>query len=149
MIWIRALDSPDARALTGTEGGACPFWSPDGRSVGFFANGKLQRIEVAGGPPQVLTDAQWSGGGSWGRDGTILFSGRQGEPIMRIPAGGGAPMPADGTLHKEGLGWQAWPAWLSDGRHYLFYSFKGEGGTGPGNSIYAGEVAGRGRARVV
>ncbi|HTM58043.1 MAG TPA: protein kinase [Candidatus Udaeobacter sp.] len=148
-LWLRALDNPEPRALEGTEGAASPFWSPDDRSVGFFARGKLQRIEVAGGPPQALTDAPWSGGGSWGRDGTILYAGHLGEPIMRIPAAGGSFARADGSSDPKQLGWQAWPAWLPDGRHYLFFAFKGVGHGGPPTSIYVGAVGEPGDARAL
>ncbi len=73
LLWLRPLDSLAARPLPGTEGGNFPFWSPDSKSIAFFANGKLQRADIAGGAPLVLCDAT-GGGGDWSRDGVILFS---------------------------------------------------------------------------
>ena len=88
-LFTRALDSPEAKLLDGTVGASHPFWSRDGRSLGFFAEGKLKRIEIAGGLPQAICDAP-SAPSSWGRDGTILFS--QDGRILRVPASGGNPV---------------------------------------------------------
>jgi predicted Ser/Thr protein kinase len=87
-LWVKPLDSVNARALAGTEGADFPFWSPDSRSLGFFAGGKLKRIESAGGPPVVLADAV-ARGGSWGSDGTILFTPTYVSGLYRVPASGG------------------------------------------------------------
>jgi serine/threonine protein kinase len=90
LLWVRAFDSLTARPLPGTEDGTAPFWSPDGRSIGFFARGKLQKIDVAGGPPQTLADAPYPFGGTWNRDGVIIFGANVGSPLQQLPAGGGA-----------------------------------------------------------
>src|SRR5262249_53414810 len=74
LLWDRSLDSLTAQALPGTENASSPFWSPDSRSIGFFASGKLKRIDASGGPPVTLCDAADNRGGAWGRDGTILFA---------------------------------------------------------------------------
>jgi hypothetical protein len=74
LLWVRSLDSLDPRGLAGTEGASAPFWSPDNRFIGFFAQGKLKKIEVSGGPPLTLCDAGEGFGGTWNRDGSILFS---------------------------------------------------------------------------
>ena len=74
LLWVRALDTPDAVPLTGTENGSYPFWSPDGRSIGFFADGKLKRVDAAGGAPLTLADAPFGKGGTWNAGGTILFA---------------------------------------------------------------------------
>src|SRR5262249_12113324 len=73
-LWVRALNSLSARPLAGTEQGTYPFWSPDGRSLGFFADAKLKRIEIESGSLQVLADAPDTRGGAWGRNGTIIFA---------------------------------------------------------------------------
>ena len=94
-VWVRSLDSLDSRPLndttvrTDTLSPALPFWSPDSRSIGFFADGKLKRVDVNGGSPQTICDAAQSGGGSWGVDGTIVFASRIDEGLRKVPAGGG------------------------------------------------------------
>ena len=72
-LWVRPLDSVSGRALAGTDGASLPFWSPDSQSVGFFAEGKMKRIEVDRGAVQILADAPGGRGGAWNRDGTIIF----------------------------------------------------------------------------
>ena len=72
-LWVRSLDTLTAQALAGTEGAFQPFWSPDSRFIGFFAGGKLKKIEVSGGPPITLCDAPDPRGGTWNRDGVIVF----------------------------------------------------------------------------
>jgi serine/threonine protein kinase/Tol biopolymer transport system component len=133
VLWVRPLDSPTARALPGTEGGSFgqkqPFWSPDNRSLAFFTGygggGKLLRIDIAGGAPQFLADAPQPLGGTWSRDGTILFVPTA-TTIHRIPASGGSPKQVtrldaarQETIH--GL-----PRFLPDGRHFLCWVFSSE-----------------------
>ena len=139
-LWVRPLAAPEARRIAGTDGATCPFWSPDGRSLGFFAGDKLQRVDLASGSPQILADAPWGAGGSWGRDGTILYAGRRGEAILRIAAAGGPPAVAGRPIRAGAFDWQSWPVWLPDGRHFLFYSLTGIGGEGPRDAIYAGSL---------
>src|SRR5207244_1050018 len=73
-LWLRPLGALSAQPLAGTEGAILPFWSPDSRFIGFFANGKLKKIDAAGGPPQTLCDAPTGRGGTWNRDGVIVFA---------------------------------------------------------------------------
>ena len=100
-LWLRALDAQQARVLDGTEDASKPFWSFDGQSLAFGADGKLKKISVAGGTPQVLADgvASESGGGTWNADGTILFCKDLFGPIYRVAASGGEVSPA--TRLKE------------------------------------------------
>jgi hypothetical protein len=119
-LWVRPLDSVNARELGGTEGSDFPFWSPDGRSLGFFAGGKLKRIELAGGPPVVLADAV-ARGGAWGPDGTILFTPTYVSGLHRVPASGG-PAVTVTTLdpaHEETS--HRWPQFLPGGKQFLYY----------------------------
>jgi Tol biopolymer transport system component len=122
-IWIRSLASLDTRLLAGTEGAAAPFWSSDSQSLGFFASGKLKRVNVNGGSPVTLADAPNAAGGTWSRDGTILFSPNLGKGLYRMPAAGSEPvlvsLPAIGS-EKAGL--VRWPVFLPDGRHFLFFA---------------------------
>jgi serine/threonine protein kinase len=120
-LWVRSLDAAEARLLNGTEDAIYPFWSPDSRSLGFFARGKLKVIEIAGGPPRTLSDAPLdSRGGSWGRDGTILFAPGATGVIYRVSAAGGAATPVtelDSSRQENG---HRFPCLLPDGRHFLY-----------------------------
>ncbi len=85
-LWIRALDSLQAQPIPGTEGAILPFWSPDSAFIGFFAQGKLKKIAPSGGPPEIVCDASNGTGGTWNRDGVILFA-TQTSGLFRVPAG--------------------------------------------------------------
>ncbi len=118
-IWVRDLSEMTARALPETAGAWYPFWSPDGRHLAFFADGKLKRIDLRGGAPQVVTDAPSGRGGAWGRDDVILFCPSLRSGIHRVPAGGGTPTPVtriDGETETS----HRWPHLLPDGRHFLY-----------------------------
>ncbi len=121
LIWVRPLDSLEARSLPGTDGVLRPFWSPDSRFLGFMAGGKLKKVDIAGGPPQTICDAQYGADGSWSQEGVILLDGRSADPLWRIPASGGVRQPLVFGEAKEGgtLG-AGWPEFLPDGRHFLF-----------------------------
>jgi eukaryotic-like serine/threonine-protein kinase len=117
-LWIRSLDSLTAHPLPGTANAIHPFWSPDSKFIGFFAEGSLKKIDASGGPPLTLCDAPLGRGGAWNEEGIILFSPSAGA-IHRVPAAGGVS-----TLVINGE--QArWPSFLPDGRHFLFSTNKG------------------------
>jgi serine/threonine protein kinase/Tol biopolymer transport system component len=118
-IWIRPMDSADARPVPGTDGGILPFWSPDNRSLGFFANGKLKRIEVSGGPAQVLADAPNGRGGSWNSEGTIIFNAASSGALSRILRDGTLGM---ATQLQKDQGSHRYPQFLPDGRHFIYYA---------------------------
>ena len=121
-LWLRPLDSPEMRSLPGTDNGRVPFWSPDGRSIGFFADGRLNTVLASGGRPQNLCNAGRDGGGAWNREGVILFASDRG-PIQQVPAEGGeckALTAADGSSSHY------FPSFLPDGRHFLYTVDGGE-----------------------
>jgi eukaryotic-like serine/threonine-protein kinase len=121
-LWVRALDSLSDRPLAGTEGASHPFWSPDGRYIGFFANGKLNRIDVGGGALLALCDAPSGFGGSWSRDGVIILSPNNTSLLFQVPASGGVPSPVTAFAESRGEVSHYWPCFLPDGRHFLFLS---------------------------
>src|SRR5262249_12106340 len=121
-LWIRPTDSLTPQPLAGTEGAAYPFWSPDSRFIGYSAQGKLMKAAAIGGPPQSLctfsTPAVLGRGGTWNRDGVIVFNNGPG-PLSRISSAGGQPSPI-GTL-PAGLTSFNFPAFLPDARHVIAY----------------------------
>jgi hypothetical protein len=139
LLWVRRLDSPTARPLPGTEGAYCPFWSPDNRFLGFFAGNQLKKIEVAGGPPQVICDASLGRGGTWNREGTIVFSGID-RTVYRVPASGGQPVKLTklDPTHQENAHY--WPEFLPDGKHFLYLARSGGQGK---NAICVGSIDGK------
>jgi eukaryotic-like serine/threonine-protein kinase len=116
LLWVRPIDSLQAQPLAGTEGGGFPFWSPDSRFIGFFAGGKLKKIEGSGGPPLTLCDAPLGRGATWNQEGVILFSPGPSSALYRVSAAGGEA--AQVTTLKEQS--HRWPHFLPDGRHFLY-----------------------------
>src|SRR5580658_6790404 len=141
VLWIYEPGSQDATSLANTEGASFPFWSPDGGSLGFFADGKLKRLDIAGGGVQSLCDAASGRGGTWNSDGVILFtpSGQIGDVVNRISASGGTPQRI-GTLDtSRGETSTRWPMFLPDGKHYIFMAFD-VSGQGKAHAIYVGSL---------
>jgi len=121
-LWLRPLDVLGARELAGTEGALFPFWSPDSRSIAFFADRRLKRLDVAGGPVQTITEAPLGGrGGTWNSEGIILFAvfDPGGNGLLRVPASGGDAVlitkPRERETHR-------FPQFLPDGRHFLYFA---------------------------
>jgi len=123
-LWLRSIDAADARELPGTAGGILPFWSPDGQSIGFFdfGNGKLVRLDLSGGAPQVLAPAGNPRGGAWGADGTILYIPAPVTGIMKIPASGGTPSVLV-KLADVGQSSLEAPEFFPDGKHFSYFVF--------------------------
>jgi eukaryotic-like serine/threonine-protein kinase len=138
-LWLRPLDSLAAHPLPGTEGANFPFWSPDSKSIAFFADGKLKRVEPAGGAPLVLCDAGEpagsSVGGTWNRDGIILFGGTDG--LRRVPASGGQPVPLTKTDASRQEAGHGYPQFLPDGKRFLYFIQSGNPNT---QGVYAGSL---------
>ncbi len=122
-IWVRALDALGARRLPGSENAHSPFWSPDGREIAFFSEGRLRRMGAEGGPARTVCDVGgWGLGGSWSHQGTILFMPEFGLGIVAVPATGGVPRPVTVLDTAHGDSAHFFPEFLPDGRHFLFLS---------------------------
>jgi Tol biopolymer transport system component/predicted Ser/Thr protein kinase len=134
MLWVRSLEQVSARALPGTEDALHPFWSPDNRWIGFFADGKLKKIPAAGGAVQVVTQKITDfRGGTWGPDDTIVFATGS-EPLQRVASAGGAAIPL--SIVAPGEGSHRYPQLLPDGRHFLYANI----GSTDQSGVYAGSL---------
>jgi Tol biopolymer transport system component len=132
LLWVRALDALEAQPLAGTEGAVSPFWSPDSRFIGFFAEGKLKKVELSGGVPQTVCVAEpiaagggaaGNGrGGTWSRDGTIVFAPNPLAVLHRVSAAGGQPEPLTVLDAARQENSHRWPYFLPDSRHFLFFA---------------------------
>ena len=134
MLWVRALSTLAAQPLPGTEGAGLPFWSPDSSSIGFFADGKLKKIDFEGGPPQTLSDAPSGRGGSWNRDGVIVFAPSVTGPLNRVSSSGGAVIAA--TKLISGLTGHRFPSFLPDGKHFFYFV----AGIAETNTVFIGSL---------
>jgi len=139
-LWVRSLQNATARELEGTQGAAHPFWSPDGKYVGFFINGKLAKIAASGGSVVLLADAPNPRGGSWGANDVILYTPNYLGPLFKVSAeGGGEPVAAtvvDKTKHST----HRWPWFLPDGKHFLFLTASHSSGNPRENGIFFGSL---------
>ena len=141
-LWVRNLNGLHAHSLPGTDGSTFPFWSPDGRSMGYFASGKLKTVSVEGGTPTDICDAPSGRGGTWSAQGTILFSPQFESAIYRVPASGGAPTLVT-TLDKAKHDSHRWPYFLPDGRHFLYLAINRMAGHEPDDAIYFASLDGK------
>ena len=129
-LFVRELDQPSGRLLAGTDGAVSPFFSPDGRSVGFFAGGRLKRVSIDGGDVvTVCGGASNPRGGAWNIDGTIAFAPAPGSALVQVDANGGQPRPLTTLDSKRGEGAQHWPEFLPGGDAIIYTS-----GTGTASS---------------
>ena len=141
-LYIRPLDALTAQPLAGTEGATFPFWSPDSRFVGFFAGGKLKKIDASGGPAITLADAPAGRGGSWSREGVIVFAPLNAGALQRVSASGGTASPATTQDTSRAEGSHRLPWFLPDGQHFLYAA----GGTvNPTVMIRIGSLLGKER----
>src|SRR6266581_6873425 len=135
LLWVRSLDTLTAQALAGTDRASAPFWSPDGTALGFFAGGKLKKIDVMGGPATTLCDAPENRGGTWSQDGVIVFNPGNRTALQKVPASGGVPTAA--TVLGQGEIGHYRPSFLPDGRPFLYRGATGSETSGP---IYLGSL---------
>jgi DNA-binding winged helix-turn-helix (wHTH) protein len=142
MLFMRGLDSLSAEALPGTEGSSFPFWSPDSSSIGFFANAKLKTANLYTRAVKVVCAVSPSPrGGTWGRDGSILFADGTRSPILRVSAEGGKPVPVT-KLEDSPFTTHRWPEFLSDGIHFIYVAATHEATNGPRPTIFLSSVDG-------
>ena len=128
LLWLRPLDSFTPKPLTALEISGSPtppFWSPDSRFIGFFAGGKLKKIEASGGPPQILCDIPGPRGGTWNHDGVIVVGTTAGA-LSRVSQAGGEPTPVTTLDQSRFETSHRWPNFLPDGRHFLFFVRSGK-----------------------
>ena len=126
-LYVRGIDQSDAAALAGTEGGYGAFFSPDGRWIGFFAQGKLKKILAAGGGLETVADAALGLGGTWSNDGTIYFAPFNTSAIWKVSSNGGTPQEVTRLDSSQGEVSHRWPQALGDGRTILFTAWTGPG----------------------
>ena len=119
VLWVRPLDMLVARPLPETDGAAFPFWSPSSDQLGFFAAGELWTIDLAGGSPRPVADAPNGRGGTWNRDGIIVFAPDSEGGLFRVPATGGTPAPVTTVARPDQRG-HVWPEFLPGGHHFVF-----------------------------
>ena len=138
-LWLRSLSEVSARPLAATEGATYPFWSPDSRSVAFFAEGKLKRVDIQGGTAHTLANANIGRGGTWNREGVILFAPNTFDPLFQVSDKGGEPVAVTriGTPAPVGVG-HRFPQFLPDGRHFLFAAV----GPPPQRGVYVASLDG-------
>jgi Tol biopolymer transport system component len=128
-LWIRGLDSFSARLVAGTDGATYPFWSPDSGHLAFFADGKLKKVDRDRGSPEIIAEAPQGRGGSWSRQGVIVFGPATAEGLHRVSASGGAAEPITALDETQGETSHRFPCFLPDGRHFVYVAQVGGGGT--------------------
>ncbi|HYN41594.1 MAG TPA: protein kinase [Thermoanaerobaculia bacterium] len=141
LLYVRSLDAAEARALSGTEGAQYPFWSPDGRSLGFFTPGKLKTIDAAGGAPLTLCTAPEGKGGAWSQAGVIVFAAGPTQGLSRVFDKGGEPTLITKLDTKRGDDSHRHPRFLPDGKHFLYVS-RTQRAAGEGNPVIVASVDG-------
>jgi serine/threonine protein kinase/Tol biopolymer transport system component len=141
-LWVRPMKVLEARMLPGTDGAIFPFWSPDSRSLGFFADSKLKTIDLSGGSAVMICEAQFGRGGSWGTGGVILLTPATQTSLMRVNAAGGTPVPVtkvDPVQHTS----HRWPFFLPDGKHFIYLAINHDPSHAANDAVYYASLDGR------
>jgi hypothetical protein len=146
-LWVRALESPQWRELAGTEGAAFPFWSPDSQYAAFFADGRLQTVNVVNGLTQTVCAAPAGRGGTWSHEGAIVFADGNGA-LMRVGASGGTPEQVTRLDPSRGEMAHRWPHFLPDGRSFLFVVDGASNQEGSAAGVYAMSLESGERMRI-
>jgi eukaryotic-like serine/threonine-protein kinase len=148
-LWVRALADLTAQPLEDTKGASFPFWSPDGHSIGFFADGKLKTIDASGGAAVTVCDVTDPRGGTWNREGVIVFTPDVRAGLFQVSASGGVPAPVtrlDTSLHTT----HRWPSFLPDGKHFLYLATNhAHPTTGNEAAVYVGSLDGKPSLRLL
>ncbi len=139
-LWVRPLDSLTAQRLEGTEDSSYPFWSPDSRTIGFFAGGKLKKIDAAGGPAQTLCDAPGGRGGAWSEREVIVFAPEITSGLSRVPVAGGTPTEITHLAQSQGGFSHRWPTFLPGGCHFLYWAGNPFATNAPNTGIFVGAL---------
>jgi eukaryotic-like serine/threonine-protein kinase len=141
-LYVRAMDATAVTPLNGTDGATFPFWSPDSRSVGFFSGGKMKRIDISAGTPLTICNAAVARGGSWGRDGTIIFTPGVNTGIWKVAATGGTPVEIIKVEQPQYTTYR-WPWMLPDSKHFLYLAANHNQPNGPDNKIFYASLDGK------
>ena len=141
-LWVRPMNSQEARELPGTDYSIFPFWSFDSRSLGFFSEGKLKTVDVEGGSTQVVADAPFGRGGAWSGDGTIVYTPNTQEALLRVSANGGTPV-AMTNLDRPQHTSHRWPIFLPDGKHFLYLAIHHDPGKQANDTLYYASLDGK------
>src|SRR6202166_4665239 len=150
MLFVQRVGSSSVTPLPGTQGASYPFWSPDGAYVGFFANGKLQKMAISGGTPQVLATTLNARGGSWGSKGVIVYSPDPQSPLQRVNADGTGMAPVTQGIRTAEDNSHRWPVFLPDGNRFLFWAGNFDNAKNDRSSgIYVSSLEGKERKLVV
>jgi hypothetical protein len=145
-LWMRPLERLTGVTMTGTEGAAFPFWSADGRQIGFFAERKLKKVDTLGAQPQNVADVTDARGGAWNRDGVIVFAPTVNGPLFRVAASGGDAVPVTELDSSRGETSHRFPRFLPDNLHFLYLVV----GSNPANAgIYLGSLTSKDKTRLV
>jgi serine/threonine protein kinase/Tol biopolymer transport system component len=139
VLWTYEVGGRQTNPLVGTQGASFPFWSPDGKFIGFFADGKLKKVEVSGAQVQVLCDAPNGRGGTWNRDGVIVFTPDSFGGMSRVSSSGGSPAEITKLDVSRFEQSHRWPVFLPDGKHFLYFGANFSGQL-ENNAIFLGSL---------